>query len=118
MLCAHDYFFFFRFCSFFSSFANCGCPPATAPTHLMGSHSWNHFEHRVTDQNIRDTAGRNSRLRPMEYRMDTSLWAIARHSSACRQDIPNMTDDTKDILLNKEAIAVDQDKAGDRAIVL
>jgi hypothetical protein len=46
--------------------------------------------------------------------MHSSLWAIARRSSACRQHIPNMTDDTKNILLNKEVIATDQDKAGHR----
>ena len=45
--------------------------------------------------------------------MHMSLRAIARRSSACRQQILNMTDDTKDILLNKEAIAIDHDKAGD-----
>jgi alpha-galactosidase len=50
----------------------------------------------------------------MEYRMHMSLWAIAGHSSACRRHIPDMTDNTKNISLNKEAIAIDQDQAGHR----
>ncbi len=53
-----------------------------------------------------------------EYRTHMSLWAILAAPLLAGNDLSTMTDETKAILLNKEVIAVDQDrlgKQGDRA---
>ena len=53
-----------------------------------------------------------------EYRTHMSLWAILAAPLLAGNDLSKMTDETKSILMNKEVIAVDQDrlgKQGDRA---
>jgi len=47
-----------------------------------------------------------------EYKTHMSLWAILAAPLLAGNDIRNMTPETKAILLNREAIAVDQDKSG------
>ena len=47
-----------------------------------------------------------------EYKTHMSLWAILAAPLLAGNDIRNMTPETKAILLNREVIAVDQDKAG------
>lgn len=47
-----------------------------------------------------------------EYRSHMSLWCIMAAPIIMGNDIRNMTQATKDILLNKEVIAVNQDSAG------
>jgi alpha-galactosidase len=54
----------------------------------------------------------NGGMKLMEYRTHMSLWAMLAAPLLAGNDIPNMTEDTKSILLNKEVIAIDQDKAG------
>jgi alpha-galactosidase len=47
-----------------------------------------------------------------EYRAHFSLWAIFSAPLLAGNDLEHMTPDTRDILLNKEVIAVDQDPMG------
>lgn len=47
-----------------------------------------------------------------EYRSHFSLWCIMAAPLILGNDIRNMTQETKDIILNREVIAVDQDSAG------
>jgi alpha-galactosidase len=47
-----------------------------------------------------------------EYKIHMSLWAILAAPLLAGNDIRNMTPETKAILLNREVIAVDQDKLG------
>ena len=59
----------------------------------------------------------NGKMNDEEYRTHMSLWAILAAPLLAGNDLSNMTDDTKAILMNKEVIAVDQDplgKEGDR----
>ncbi|WP_263416522.1 glycoside hydrolase family 27 protein [Terriglobus albidus] len=59
----------------------------------------------------------NGRLTAEEYRTHMSLWCLLAAPLLAGNDLSKMTDETKSILLNKEAIAIDQDtlgKQGDR----
>jgi alpha-galactosidase len=47
-----------------------------------------------------------------EYRTQMSMWSIMAAPLLCGNDIRSMSQTTKDILLNSEVIAVDQDPAG------
>jgi alpha-galactosidase len=47
-----------------------------------------------------------------EYRSHFSLWAMMASPLIAGNDVANMSADTKAILLNKDVIAVDQDKLG------
>jgi alpha-galactosidase len=47
-----------------------------------------------------------------EYRLHMTLWAILAAPLLAGNDLSKMTQETKDILMNKEVIAVDQDKLG------
>ena len=60
----------------------------------------------------------NGRLTPDESRTNFSLWALLAAPLIAGNDLTNMTQETENILLNREVIAVDQDslgKQGDRA---
>lgn len=54
----------------------------------------------------------NGGMTVTEYRSHFSLWCIMAAPLMAGNDIRNMTQEIKDILLNKEAIAVDQDVLG------
>ncbi|MBZ5620178.1 MAG: glycoside hydrolase family 27 protein [Acidobacteriia bacterium] len=54
----------------------------------------------------------NGHMTDTEYRTHMSLWSILAAPLLAGNDLRSMTDATKEILLNKEVIAVDQDKAG------
>ena len=54
----------------------------------------------------------NGRMTNDEYKTHMSLWSIQAAALLAGNDIRDMNQETKDILLNKEVIAVDQDKAG------
>jgi alpha-galactosidase len=54
----------------------------------------------------------NAGMTPDEYKTHMSLWAILAAPLLAGNDIRNMTPETKAILLNREVIAIDQDKAG------
>jgi len=54
----------------------------------------------------------NGRMSPVEYRTHFSLWAILAAPLIAGNDLRSMTPETKEILTNKEVIAVDQDKLG------
>jgi alpha-galactosidase len=59
----------------------------------------------------------NGGMNVEEYRTQMSLWAMLAAPLLAGNDLTQMTDETKSILMNKEVIAVDQDpmgKAGDR----
>jgi alpha-galactosidase len=61
----------------------------------------------------------NGGMTDTEYRTHMSLWAILAAPLLAGNDLSKMTPETKAILLNKEVIAVDQDKLGkqgDRAM--
>src|SRR5215469_11480043 len=47
-----------------------------------------------------------------EYRTHFSMWAMWSAPLLAGNDISNMTADTKEILLNKDVIAIDQDPLG------
>src|SRR5689334_10605189 len=47
-----------------------------------------------------------------EYRTHMALWSILAAPLLAGNDVRNMTPEIKNILLNKEVIAIDQDKAG------
>ena len=54
----------------------------------------------------------NGGMTTAEYRAHFSLWAIFSAPLLAGNDIANMSADTKDILLNREVIAIDQDVLG------
>jgi alpha-galactosidase len=54
----------------------------------------------------------NGGMTDTEYRTHMSLWSILAAPLLAGNDIRTMTDATKEILMNKEVIAVDQDKKG------
>jgi len=54
----------------------------------------------------------NGGMNPMEYRTHMSLWALLAAPLLAGNDLSAMTADTKEILLNREVIAIDQDAAG------
>ena len=54
----------------------------------------------------------NGGMTTTEYRAHFTLWAIFSAPLLAGNDLGNMSADTKDILLNKEVIAVDQDTMG------
>ena len=54
----------------------------------------------------------NGKMTTEEYRSHFSLWAELAAPLLAGNDLANMTADTKEILLNKEVIAVDQDALG------
>ena len=54
----------------------------------------------------------NGGMTPAEYRAHFSLWAMMASPLMAGNDIAHMDQATRSILLNKEVIAVDQDKLG------
>ena len=54
----------------------------------------------------------NGGMTPAEYRSHFSLWAMMAAPLMAGNDIANMDETTRSILLNKDVIAVDQDKLG------
>ncbi|MFD0717341.1 NPCBM/NEW2 domain-containing protein [Paenibacillus sp. GCM10027626] len=54
----------------------------------------------------------NGGMTDTEYRAHFSLWSMMAAPLIAGNDITNMSDATKEILLNKEVIAIDQDPAG------
>jgi len=54
----------------------------------------------------------NGGMTKEEYRTHFSMWAMFSAPLLAGNDIANMTPDTKEILLNKEVIAIDQDSLG------
>jgi alpha-galactosidase len=57
----------------------------------------------------------NGGMTKEEYRAHFSMWAMFSAPLLAGNDISNMTSDTKEILLNKEVIAIDQDALGKQA---
>ena len=57
----------------------------------------------------------NGHMTDDEYRTHMSLWALTAAPLLAGNDIRNMTDATKAILMNTEVIAVDQDELGKQA---
>jgi alpha-galactosidase len=51
-------------------------------------------------------------MTPAEYRSHFSLWAMMASPLIAGNDIAHMNETTRSILLNREVIAVDQDKLG------
>ena len=54
----------------------------------------------------------NGGMTPMEYRTHMSLWALLEAPLLAGNDLSSMSADTRNILLNREVIAIDQDPAG------
>jgi alpha-galactosidase len=54
----------------------------------------------------------NGGMTTAEYRSHFSLWAMMAAPLMAGNDVANMDEATRSILLNKEVIAIDQDKAG------
>jgi len=54
----------------------------------------------------------NGGMSKEEYRTHFSMWAMLAAPLLAGNDVANMTADTKEILLNKEVIAIDQDALG------
>jgi alpha-galactosidase len=54
----------------------------------------------------------NGGMTAIEYRTHMSLWSILAAPLLAGNDIRTMNDETKEILMNKDVIAIDQDKAG------
>src|SRR5581483_11637650 len=54
----------------------------------------------------------NGGMSETEYRTHMSLWAILAAPLLAGNDLRNMSAATRDILCNREVVAVDQDKAG------
>jgi len=57
----------------------------------------------------------NGHMTDEEYRTHMSLWALVAAPLLAGNDVRNMTDATREILLNKEVIAIDQDPLGKQA---
>jgi alpha-galactosidase len=60
----------------------------------------------------------NGGMNDDEYRTHMALWAMLRAPLLAGNDIRSMSDATKAILLNKEVIAIDQDRKGEPAQLL
>jgi alpha-galactosidase len=60
----------------------------------------------------------NGGMTDIEYRTHMSLWALLAAPLLAGNDIRNMTDATKEILMNKEVIAVDQDREGVQGVAV
>ena len=58
----------------------------------------------------------NGHMSEDEYKTHMSLWAMVAAPLLAGNDLRNMTEATKGILLNKEVIAIDQDPLGKQAI--
>ncbi len=58
----------------------------------------------------------NGRMTDTEYRTHMSLWSILAAPLLAGNDLRDMTPAIKDILMNKEVIAVDQDKLGKQGV--
>jgi alpha-galactosidase len=56
----------------------------------------------------------NGGMTKEEYRTHFSMWAMFSAPLLAGNDISNMSPDTKEILLNKEVIAIDQDSLGEQ----
>jgi alpha-galactosidase len=54
----------------------------------------------------------NGGMTPVEYRSHFSLWAMMAAPLMAGNDIAHMDEATKSILLNKEVVAIDQDRLG------
>jgi alpha-galactosidase len=54
----------------------------------------------------------NGHMNATEYRTHMSLWAMLSAPLLAGNDLSKMTDETKSILMNKDVIAIDQDKLG------
>ena len=54
----------------------------------------------------------NGGMNPTEYRTHMSLWAMLAAPLLAGNDLRDMSAETRDILTNKEVIAIDQDKLG------
>jgi alpha-galactosidase len=54
----------------------------------------------------------NGGMTDIEYRTHLSLWSILAAPLIAGNDLRNMTPATRDILLNREVISIDQDKDG------
>jgi len=54
----------------------------------------------------------NGGMTAMEYRTHMSLWCMLAAPLLAGNDVRNMSDETKEILMNREVIAIDQDKLG------
>src|SRR5438876_2478451 len=54
----------------------------------------------------------NGGMSAAEYRTHMSLWAMLAAPLLAGNDLRNMSDETRQILMNKEVIAIDQDKLG------
>ena len=54
----------------------------------------------------------NGHMKPDEYRTHMSLWAMLAAPLLAGNDLSQMDDTTKSILMNKDVIAVDQDRLG------
>jgi alpha-galactosidase len=57
----------------------------------------------------------NGHMTDNEYRTHMSLWALTAAPLLAGNDIRKMSDSTRSILLNKEVIAIDQDRLGKQA---
>ncbi len=57
----------------------------------------------------------NGGMNTEEYRTHMSLWCLLAAPLLAGNDLEHMTQDTRDILLNKDLIAIDQDPAGHEA---
>ena len=53
-----------------------------------------------------------------EYRTHMSLWCMMASPLLCGNDIRNMSQETKDILLNPEIIAINQDRLGEQGRII
>ena len=58
----------------------------------------------------------NGGMTPIEYRTHMSLWSLLSAALLAGNDLRTMTPEIKEILTNKEAIAIDQDKLGKQAV--
>jgi alpha-galactosidase len=56
----------------------------------------------------------NGKMHPDEYRTHMALWAILAAPLLAGNDIRSMSEQTKEMLLNREIIAVDQDSKGEQ----
>jgi alpha-galactosidase len=60
----------------------------------------------------------NGHMTDTEYQTHMSLWSLLAAPLLAGNDIRSMTDPIKEILMNKEVIAIDQDKAGVQGIAV
>jgi alpha-galactosidase len=80
-----------------------------------GPGHWNDPDMLEVGNGVKDNQGRVRLLSPAENRTHFSMWAMLAAPLLAGNDLANMTPEVRDILTNRDVIAIDQDRLGHEA---